>query len=57
MQANYLYEYHQNIQDGKITVGKWIKLLFEYLVNGIETGLFFFDNKKANDAIEFIETQ
>lgn len=57
MQANYLYEYHQDIQDGKITVGKWIKLLFEYLVNGIETGLFFFDNKKANDAIEFIETQ
>ena len=57
MQANYLYEYHQDIQDGKITVGKWIKLLFEYIVNGIETGLFFFDNKKANDAIEFIETQ
>ena len=57
MQANYLYEYHQGIQDGKITVGKWIKLLFEYIVNGIETGLFFFDNKKANDAIEFIETQ
>lgn len=57
MQANYLYEYHQNIQDGKITVGKWIKLLFEYIVKGIETGLFFFDNKKANDAIEFIETQ
>lgn len=57
MQANYLYEYYQNIQDGKITVGKWIKLLFEYLINGIETGLFFFDNKKANDAIEFIETQ
>lgn len=54
---NYIYEYYQQIKDGSISVGTWIKVLYEYIVNGIETKAFRFDQKRANKAIEFIETQ
>lgn len=52
---NYIYEYYQKIQDGTETVGKWIKLWYEYLIKGLEKRLFFFNQKKANAAIVFVE--
>lgn len=52
---NYLLSYYQAIQNGSVTVGKWIKLFFEYVVKGLEKQSFFFDQKKANKAIRFIE--
>lgn len=52
---NYILTYYQQIMDGSVVVGKWVRLVFEYLVNGIESGKFFFDQKKANAAIEFME--
>lgn len=54
--ANYIQEYHHKITTGEIVVGKWIKKLYEMIVNGFRDGLFYFDEKKANRAIEFIET-
>lgn len=54
-EENYIYAYYQQINNGSITAGKWIKLVYEYLVKGIESGEFFFDQKKANDAINWIE--
>ena len=53
---NYIYEYYQKIQDGSANVGKWIKIWYEYIVKGLGNQLFFFDPKKANKAIKFIET-
>ena len=53
---NHIYAYYQKIQDGTIVVGRWIKLWYEYIVRGLENGLFYFDAKKANKAIRFIET-
>lgn len=53
--ANYIQEYHHKIQTGEIVAGKWIKLLYEKVTAGLRDGLFFFDSKKANTAIEFIE--
>lgn len=53
---NWIFKYYQQIKNGSATVGKWVALIYEYLVHGIEDGLFFFDQKKANDAIEYIET-
>ena len=47
--------YHQKIQDGSVTVGKWIRMLYEIIVDGIETKRWFFDQGKANNAIRFIE--
>ena len=52
---NYIYEYYQHIEDGSEVVGKWIKLLYEKIVKGIEDGKYVFDQKKANKAIRFIE--
>ena len=54
-EENYIYTYYQRINDGSITVGRWIKAIYEYLVKGLEERRFFFDQKKANAAIEWIE--
>ena len=56
MKKNYIYEYYQKINDGSILVGKWIHLVYEYIVKGLENKLFKFDQKKANKAIDWIES-
>ena len=53
---NYIFEYYQQIQNGSIIVGRWVKLVMEFLVKGLQDKLFYYDNKKANKAIRFIET-
>jgi len=53
--ANYIQEYYYSIQTGEVVVGKWIKLLYEKITAGLRDGLFYFDARKANRAIEFIE--
>lgn len=52
---NYVLAYYQAIQDGSVVVGRWIRLWYEYIVKGLESGLFLFDIKKASKAIKFIE--
>ena len=54
--ANYIQEYNHKIQDGEIVAGKWIRLLYEKITAGLRDGTFFFDERKANRAIEFIQT-
>ena len=53
--ANYIYEYYAGIQAGKYIVGKWIQLIYEIIVSGIERGEYCFDAKKADKAIRFVE--
>lgn len=53
---NYIYAYYQKITDGSIVVGKWVRLLYEMIITGIEDGTYIFDQQKANRAIKFIET-
>lgn len=53
---NYIYTYYQAIKDGSIVVNKWIQLVYEYMITGLENKRFFFDSKKANHAIDWIET-
>ena len=52
---NYIYKYYQEIKNENITVGKWIRLVYEYVVQGLERKLFYFDQGKANNAIDWIE--
>ena len=52
---NYILSYYQRIKDGSETVGRWILLLYEYIVKGLEEKRFSFDQSKANAAIEWIE--
>lgn len=54
--TSYIHAYYAKILAGEIVVGQWIKLLYERIVNGLNDGLFYFDTKKASNAIEFIET-
>jgi phage terminase large subunit-like protein len=53
--ANYIQEYYHKMQTGEIRVGKWIRLLYEKITAGLRDGLFYFDDRKANRAITFIE--
>ena len=55
MKDNYILKYYQGIKDESIIVGSWIKLIYEYIINGIKTGTFRFNKKKADAAIEWIE--
>lgn len=52
---DFILAYYQEIRDGDIIVGKWIRLLYEMIMEGLENELFYFDKKKANKAIKFIE--
>lgn len=52
---NEILSYYQRITDGSVTVGRWVRLLYEYIVRGLESKLFFFNAKKATAAIRFIE--
>lgn len=52
---NHIYTYYQGIVNGKYTVGKWIRLVYEYIIHGLEEKAFFYDQKKANEAIDWIE--
>ena len=52
---NCIYTYYQRIQNGSVAVGRWIRLLYEYLVSGLQEKRFDFDQKKADDAITWIE--
>jgi len=49
-------EYAEKIFSGEIIAGKWIKLLYRKILHNLDTGVCFFDEKKATRAIRFIET-
>ncbi len=52
---NYILEYYQQIKDGTVLVGKWIRMLYEHIVHSIEEGIYLYDAKKADKAIKWIE--
>ena len=53
--VNWIYRYYQMIQDGSVTAGKWITLLYERIIQDLEEKQYFFDQKKANRVIDFFE--
>lgn len=54
--ANFIQEYYHKMTTGEIVVGKWVRILYEKITAGLRDGLFYFDERKANRAIAFIET-
>lgn len=52
---DYIRQYYQAIKNGSIPVGKWILLLYTYIVKGLGDKSFYFRPEKANRAIRFIE--
>lgn len=53
---DYIAEYWQAIQNGTVTVGRWVKLWYKMVISGLESGEWFFDAKKARRTIRFVET-
>lgn len=52
---NWIYTYYQRIKDGTDSTGRYITLLYEYLIEGLQKRQFFFDAKRANAAVDWIE--
>lgn len=52
---NWILTYYQKVKNGSIVVGRWISLVLEYIITGLQRKDFFYDQKKANDAIDWIE--
>lgn len=51
----WISDYNERINDGRITVGRYIRALYAYLVAGYEAGRFFYNDEKATKAVEWIE--
>jgi phage terminase large subunit-like protein len=52
---NAILKYYQGITDGSITVGKWVRMLYDTIIDGLESKRWFFNQRRANAAIGFIE--
>ena len=52
---NYITEYNKAIRSRKVVVGKWVKLIYRYLGQGLRKRSFYYDEKKVTRAIDFIE--
>lgn len=52
---NYIYAYYQAIKEGRVTVGKWIRTLYETIIGMLEAKAVYYDAKKANRAVRFVE--
>ena len=52
---NYIYAYYQQIVDGTVCVGRWVRLIYEIIIQGLDNKSFFYSHKKAQAAILFIE--
>ena len=52
---NYILEYYQAIKEKTVTVGYWISQWYEYIIKGLENKAFYYDAKKAQRAIKYIE--
>lgn len=53
---NFIRIYHDEIEHGNVIVGKWIRLLYDYIVRGLDEELFFYDEDRARHVIDWIES-
>ena len=51
---NAILAYYQKIKDGSETVGKWIRLLYEVIFQGLSDKRWFWDQRLASNAIGFL---
>lgn len=55
MNDNYILAYYQQICDGTVAVSRWVRMIYEYIIRGLDERLFFYSHKKAQAAVMFIE--
>ena len=51
----WISEYNDGIKLNKYTVGRWIRLIYEYIIDGLRSERFFYSDEKARAAVEWIE--
>ena len=54
--TDFIRRYYQQICDGSVIVSKWVRLLYEHIVKSIEEKRYIYDIKKANQAVDWIES-
>jgi len=52
---DYILSYYQQIRDGRVIVGKWIRILYAYIVKGLQAKDFYHDLKRSHAAIDWME--
>ena len=50
-----ILQYWNEIKTGGINAGKWIKLLYEVILQGLAEHLWYYSHERAENAIRFIE--
>jgi len=53
--TDWILAYYQQICNGSVIVGKWIRDWYTMIVDGLQEKRFFFDQKAANKVITFCE--
>ena len=54
-QENAITAYWEEIQNGGVVVGKWIRQLYDVIIRGLAEGRWFYDDHMAQNAVGFIE--
>ena len=52
---NAITEYWREINSGGVVVGKWVRMLYDVLMQGISENRWFYDDRLADNAVGFIE--
>ena len=50
-----ILQYWNEIQSGGVNVGKWIRLLYEVILQGLSEHKWYYSHERAENAIRFIE--
>ncbi len=50
-----ILQYWNEIQSGGVNVGKWIKLLYDLILQGLSEHRWYYSHERAENAIRFIE--
>ena len=53
---NSILQYYQAIMNGSVVVGVYIRKLYDVIVDGLESKRWYYDPRKANNCIRFMET-
>ena len=51
----WISEYHKGIKLGSFTVGRWIRLVYDQIIDGLREERYFYDHEKAKTVIDWIE--
>lgn len=52
---NAILAYYQKIKDGGVIVGRYIRMLYDVIIQGLAEKRWFYDHRLAENAIRFIE--